>query len=193
MKRTTQFQVQEYKGFSSFVGSSLCRGVCSAGGWGRSGCVSFQTSHLSSVLLRSLILPTPLFPSRLTTSFRSRWISFCFSLIKDENSLLGRLNSRSSRGKGITSSLSSTAARSYIVRSFAQISSPVPCFSSSRVFAKASTTTAMLKCLFIPAGLWRDKIWKRASSEEVDHGKEGPASILPPSASRWSLVVCHSN
>merc|ERR1719264_2432680 len=59
MKRTTQFQVQEYKGFSSFVGSSLCRGVCSAGGWGRSGCVSFQTSHLSSVLLRRFILPLP--------------------------------------------------------------------------------------------------------------------------------------
>ena len=32
----------------------------------------------------------------------SRRISFCFSLIKDEKSLLGRLNSRSSSGNGIT-------------------------------------------------------------------------------------------
>merc|ERR1719458_1468419 len=48
-----------YNRFFSFVGSSLCRGVCSAGGWGRSGCVSFQTSHLSSVLLRSFILSLP--------------------------------------------------------------------------------------------------------------------------------------
>ena len=79
-------------------------------------------------------------------------ISFCFSTISELKSRLGKQNSLSSRVKGITSSLSSTAFRSNMDLSLHQISSLL-IWSVLSWLQSFSDTRAMAKCLLIPGKL----------------------------------------